>query len=367
MSKLFSTLNIGQNLELANRIVIPPMCQYSAANGQATDWHLMHYGNLALSGAGMLIFEATAVSPEGRISYADLGLWDKNTASALKRIVDFIRLHSQIPLILQIGHAGRKGSTIFPWEGFGYYPVDSANGWQTVSASAIPQKEGGTVPKALASCEIETIVQQFARTAKLAEDIGFDGVEIHAAHGYLIHQFLSPITNKRIDEYGGRLTNRMKFGLAIYDAIKSAVSANFIVGTRISATDWIEGGWNLKDSIVFSKALDLRGCSYIHVSAGGLDGVLQKLPDLVPGYQLPYAEAIKREVKMPVIGVGLITKPEEAVKALSEEKADLIAIGRNMIYNPRWGWHAAAALGEQIIVPSQYKRCQPHQYKNLFK
>lgn len=367
MSKLFSSLKLGNNIELSNRIVIPPMCQYSAANGQATDWHLMHYGNLALSGAGMLIFEATAVTPEGRISYADLGLWDKNTAHALKRVVDFIRLHSQIPLILQIGHAGRKGSTIFPWEGFGYYPIDSANGWQIVSASAIPQKEGGTVPKALASCEIETIVQQFATTAKLAEAIGFDGVEIHAAHGYLIHQFLSPITNKRIDEYGGSLTNRMKFGLDVYDAIKKVVSPNFVVGTRISATDWIEGGWGLKDSIEFSKELDAHDCSYIHVSAGGLDGALQKLPDLVSGYQLPYAEAIKREVKMPVIGVGLITKPEEAVKALSEEKADLIAIGRNMIYNPRWGWHAAAALGEQITVPSQYKRCQPHQYKNLFK
>lgn len=365
-SKLFSEINIG-SLRLENRIVIPPMCQYSAANGQATDWHLMHYGNLALSGAGLLIVEATAVCPEGRISYADLGLWDKNTASALEKTVNFIRMHSQMPLAVQLGHAGRKASTDLGWRPGGSLPPDSANGWQTVAPSPIPLGAGGTIPAELSKTEIKEIVSQFVRAAGYAVSIGFDAIELHAAHGYLIHQFLSPVTNKRTDEYGGSLENRMRFALEIFEAVQSGLPAGFPVGTRISATDWIDGGWDPEQSVIFAKELDKRGCAYIHVSAGGLDGNLQKMPEPGPGYQLPFAEAIKKEVMMPVIGVGLITEPEQAEKALEEGKADLIAIGRNMLYNPRWGWHAAAALGEQVTAPSQYQRSQPHKYKNLFR
>lgn len=364
-STLFSEIKIG-SLNLENRIVVPPMCQYSAAYGQATEWHLMHYGNLALSGAGLLIVEATAVCPEGRISYADLGLWDKNTAHALGKTVYFIRLHSNIPLAIQLGHAGRKASTDFFKRPGEYFPPESANGWQTVAPSSIPQSVGGTIPKELSKDEIKQIIYQFVRTAKYAKSIGFDAIELHAAHGYLIHQFLSPVTNKRSDEYGGSLENRMRFALEISEAVQSELP-NFPIGVRISATDWIEGGWDLEQSIIFAKELDKRGCAYIHVSAGGLDGNLQKMPTLKPGYQLPFAEAIKKEVMIPVIGVGLITEPEEAEKALEEGKADLIAVGRNMLYDPRWGWHAAAALGEQVTAPSQYLRCQPHTYKNLFK
>lgn len=365
-SILFSETKIG-SLNIENRIVIPPMCQYSAANGQATDWHLMHYGNLALSGAGLLIVEATAVCPEGRISYADLGLWDKNTAHALGKTVNFIRLHSRMPLAIQLGHAGRKASTDLGWKSGGYLSPASANGWQTVAPSPIPLSNGGTIPEELSKAKIKEIIFQFVQTAKFAESIGFDAIELHAAHGYLIHQFLSPVTNKRTDEFGGNLENRMRFALEIFESIQTELPDNFPVGIRISATDWIKGGWDLEQSITFAKELDKRRCAYIHVSAGGLDGNLQQMPELKPGYQLPFSEAIKKEVKMPVIGVGLITQPEEAENALREGKADLIAIGRNILYNPRWGWHAAASLGEKVSAPSQYLRCQPHKYKDLFQ
>ncbi len=364
-SNLFSEKNIGP-FQLKNRIVIPPMCQYSAANGQATDWHLMHYGNLALSGAGMLIVEATAVCPEGRISYADLGLWDKNTAQALRKVVDFMRLHSSMPLAVQIAHAGRKASTDLSWKSDDYLPADSANGWQTVAPSAIAQSTGGTVPHELTNAEIKIIVEQFAEASARAIAIGFDMVELHAAHGYLMHEFLSPITNKRTDEYGGSLENRMRFPLEVVDAVRAVLPANTAFGVRISATDWIDRGWDLSQSIVFAKELDKRGCGYIHVSGGGLDGGLQKLPPLQSGYQLSFAEAIKKEVVMPVIGVGLITDPFEAEKVIAEEKADFIAVGRGMLYDPRWAWHAAAALGGQVVAPAQYLRSSPHPYKDLF-
>lgn len=366
MSKLFSPITIGNGLQSSNRIVVPPMCQYSAANGQATDWHVMHYGNLATSGPGMIIIEATSVCPEGRISYADLGLWDDLTANAMKRVVDFVHLQSEEPLFLQMGHAGRKASTTLGWEPDGFITPEEANGWQTVAPSAVPLTGGGTCPKELTKAEIVKLINQFVSTAKYAHAIGFDGVELHGAHGYLIHQFLSPITNKRTDEYGGSLENRMRFALAIFNGIKKELP-NFPIGIRISATDWIEGGWSLEESLVLAKELDSYGCSYIHVSSGGLDGGLQQLPKLQAGYQLSLAKAIKEIVKMPVIGVGLITKPEEAEKALQDNCADMIAVGRNMLYNPRWVWHAAAALGESTYAAKQYKRCQPHGLKKLFE
>ena len=365
MSKLFSEITIGQ-LKLENRIVVPPMCQYSAVNGQASEWHLMHYGNLALSGAGLLIFEATGVVPEGRISFADLGLWDDKTAFALKKVVDFIHLHSPIHLGIQLSHAGRKASTDLGWKPDRYIAPDAPNGWQTFAPSAEPLTAGGTIPKELSRNEIKAIVRQFAQAAKRAVDIGFNLVELHAAHGYLMHQFLSPITNKRKDEYGGSLENRMRFVLEIFDAVKSATPKDFPVCIRISATDWIEGGWDLDQSIELAKQLEERGCGYIHVSTGGVDGGLQKMPAIHSGYQLSFAEAIKKEVTMPVIGVGLITKPQEAEDVINEGKADLIALGRGMLYDPRWGWHAAAELGAKVAGVKQYARCKPHEVKELF-
>lgn len=365
MSNLFSKIKIG-GLTLNNRIVIPPMCQYSAAYGQATDWHLVHYGNLAVSGAELLIVEATAVCPEGRISYGDLGLWDDNTANALAKVVNYIRLHSDVKLALQLSHAGRKASNDLGWKPNEFMKPDTAEGWQTFAPSAESLSTGGTIPKALSNTEIKTIIAQFAAAAKRAAEIGFDMVELHGAHGYLIHQFLSPITNKRTDEYGGSLENRMRFALELFDAVKAAVPEDFPVCIRISATEWIEGGWDLEQSTMLAKELDKRGCGYIHVSTGGLDGGLQKMSALHSGYQLPFAKAIKKEVEMPVIGVGLITEPQDAENAIAEGKADMIAIGREMLYNPRWGWHAAAALGAKVACPSQYLRCEPHEHKGLF-
>ena len=364
-NKLFSEVKIG-NLKLDNRIVIPPMCQYSAANGQATEWHMMHYGNLALSGAGLLIMEATGIVSEGRISYGDLGLWDEKTAFSLAKVVNFIRLHSTIPLAIQISHAGRKASGDLGWKPDHFLPPNDANGWQTVAPSAESLSTGGTEPRALSKNEIKDIVTQFADAAKRAVTIGFDAVELHGAHGYLIHQFLSPITNKRTDEYGGSLENRMRFALEVFDAVKAVVPVDFPVCIRISATDWIDGGWDLPQSIELAKQLDRKECGYIHVSTGGLDGGLQKLPPLHPGYQLPFAEVIRKEVQMPVIGVGLITKPMEAEEALNAGKADLVAVGRGMFYDPRWGWHAAAELGAKVRGVKQYLRCEPHEVKGLF-
>ena len=365
-SKLFSEIKIG-DLNLQNRIVVPPMCQYSASGGLANEWHLSHYGNLAFSGAGLLIFEATAVTPEGRISHADLGLWDNETAMALRRVVDFIRQHSQISLALQISHAGRKASTNLPWKGGGYVAPDQPQGWQTYAPSAIAQSIGGTLPKELSLLEIEKIIGDFAHTAKRAAEIGFDAIEIHAAHGYLLHQFLSPITNHRSDNYGGSFDNRIRLVTQVLEAIKTAVSSEIAVGIRISATDWIEGGWDLPHSIALSQELEKRGTAYIHVSTGGLDSNLQQLPPLGAGYQLPFAKAIREEINVPVIGVGLITNPHDAENAIAEGEADLIAIGRGILFDPRWGWHAAAALGDKAKAPAQYMRCAPHGFKNLFE
>jgi 2,4-dienoyl-CoA reductase-like NADH-dependent reductase (Old Yellow Enzyme family) len=364
-SKLFSEIKVG-NLNLQNRIVIPPMCQYSASEGLANEWHLFHYGNLAFSGAGLLIFEATAVEPEGRITHADLGLWDEKTAAALRRVVDFIRLHCQTPLALQISHAGRKASTHIPWQGGKHIPFDQPMGWQTFSPSETAQSTGDSPPKELSTDEIEAIIENFARTAKLAVEIGFDAIEIHAAHGYLIHQFLSPITNNRSDNYGGSFENRIRFVIRILEAIKEAVTAKFTIGIRISATDWIKGGWDLPQSIALSNELKKRGISYIHVSSGGLDNGLQQLPPLAAGYQLPFAEAIRKEVEVPIIGVGLISEPKDAEKAIADEKADLIAIGRAALFDPRWAWHAAAILEGKVEVPPQYLRSVPHQFKGIF-
>lgn len=365
-SYLFSNIQIG-TLQLENRIVIPPMCQYSAANGQATEWHLMHYGNLSLSGAGLLIVEATAIEPEGRISYADLGLWDDKCAATVEKVISFIRLHSNVPLFIQLSHAGRKASTNLPWKPDTFLAPSSANGWQTVAPSAVPLSEGGVTPKELTTKELESIIEKFATAAERAVSIGFNGIEIHAAHGYLLHQFLSPVSNKRTDSYGGSLENRIRLTLEVIDAIKAKVPEGFPLGIRISATDWIKDGWDLEQSVVLSKELEKRGVAYIHVSGGGLDGGLQKLPELHAGYQLPFAEAIKKEVKTPIIGVGLITTAQEAENAIATSKADMIAVGRGMLYDPRWTWHAAAELGAQVSAPLQYVRSKPHQIKELFK
>jgi len=364
MSLLFQPLKIG-TLTLENRIVIAPMCQYSAFDGNAQDWHLMHLGHLAMSGAGMMIIEATAVCAEGRITPGDLGLYSDENEAALGRVVDAIRSHSNMPLTIQIAHAGRKASSQAPWEGGNQILPDTPGGWKAVAPSALPHAPGEDVPTALDDAALEQLKEDFVRTAKRAVHLGFQGIEIHMAHGYLLHQFLSPLSNKRTDAYGGNLEARMRFPLDIFDAVKAAVPEDIPVWVRVSATDWVPGGWDLESTLALSQVLKDRGCAAIHVSTGGVSP-LQKIP-LSPGYQVPFAARVKAESGLPTMAVGLITDPAQAERILQDGDADMIALARSMLYNPRWPWHAAAALGAQVEAPKQYWRSQPREFSALFK
>ncbi|WP_193314744.1 NADH:flavin oxidoreductase/NADH oxidase [Xanthomonas sp. LMG 12459] len=363
VSHLFSPLALGP-LSLSNRIVIAPMCQYSAEDGRASDWHVQHLGQLAQSGAGLLILEATAVEPRGRISYADLGLWDDATEAALATVLRSVRRWSPMPLGIQLAHAGRKASTHKPWDGGGAIAPEQPNGWQTVAPSAQAFADDGPSPQALDLAGIDAIVEAFVASARRAERLGFELIELHAAHGYLLHQFLSPLSNQRTDAYGGSLENRMRLLLRVHAAVRAAVAPSIAVGVRISATDWVDGGWDLAQSEALAQALQAQGCDYLHVSSGGLDR-RQRIP-VAPGYQVPLAEALHRAVRMPVIAVGLITEPQQAEAILAEDRADAIALARGILYDPRWPWHAAAALGARVRPSPQYLRCEPHAARGVF-
>jgi 2,4-dienoyl-CoA reductase-like NADH-dependent reductase (Old Yellow Enzyme family) len=364
MPRLFEPLQLG-GLSLANRIIIAPMCQYSADNGAASDWHLIHLGHLALSGAGLLILEATAVSAAGRISPADLCLYSDAHQSALARVLAALRRYSPIPAALQLAHAGRKASTRAPWEGGGQIAPDVPTGWRTEAPTALPFAPGQAAPLALDREGMVGIRGQFAAAARRAAACGFDGIEIHAAHGYLLHQFLSPISNRRTDEYGGTLANRMRFPLEVFEAVRAQFPQDRPVWARLSATDWIPGGWDVLQSIEFARALEARGCAAIHVSSGGISPA-QSIP-LAPGYQVPMAREIKAHCGLPTIAVGLITQPAQAEAILTRGEADAIALARAMLYDPRWPWHAAAELGAQVEAPRQYWRSQPRELSHLFR
>ncbi|WP_423377944.1 NADH:flavin oxidoreductase/NADH oxidase [Burkholderia sp. LMG 32019] len=362
MTALFSPFTL-RGVTLPNRIVISPMCQYSAERGEATDWHMIHLGHLALSGAGLLCIEATAVEPDGRITHGDLGLWDDVTEAALKPVLAAIRKHSPIRIAMQLGHAGRKASSAVPWEG-GQLVSVADGGWLPHGPSAVPHKDGETPPLALDAAGLNRIREAFAASAKRAARLGIDAIEVHAAHGYLLHQFLSPLANQRTDEYGGSRENRMRFPLEIFEIVRAAFLEDRPVGVRVSATDWVEGGWELDDTIAFAHELKRRGCDWIDVSSGGVSP-LQKIP-LSPGYQVPFAQAVKRAVGMPTIAVGLIDEPAHANRLIEAGDADLVAMARAMLYDPRWPWHAAAELGAQVTAPPQYWRSQPREHKALF-
>ena len=362
-STLFEPTKLG-SLEIPNRIVIAPMCQYSAESGNATDWHLVHLGQLAMSGAGLLIIEATAVQPEGRITPADLGLYNDENEAALARALKAIRTCSRIPVGIQLGHAGRKASTDAPWNG-GRQLSAEHGGWQPVAPSPLPMLATDREPTELDSAALGAVRDAFVDAARRAVGLGLELIELHAAHGYLLHQFLSPLSNQRTDAYGGSLENRMRFPLEVFDAVKAVLPADFPLGVRVSGTDWFEGGWDIEQCTVFARALDERGCHFIHVSSGGL-AAGQKIP-LGPGYQVPLARHIKQAVSMPVIAVGLITEPEQAEAIVSTGDADMIALARGILFDPRWPWHAAAELGATVTAPKQYLRSQPRRYKDLFK
>jgi 2,4-dienoyl-CoA reductase-like NADH-dependent reductase (Old Yellow Enzyme family) len=362
MTMLFSPYSLGP-LELSNRITIAPMCQYSAVDGLATDWHMIHLGSLALSGAALITLEATTVVPEGRISPNDLGLWSDAHADALAPILAAMRRHSPIKIGIQLSHAGRKASTNVPWEGGTQIAPDAANGWQTEGPSAVPHTEGDAAPLALDAAGLERVKEGFVAAARRAHALGFDAIELHGAHGYLLHQFLSPLANHRTDAYGGSLENRMHYPLEVFAAVRAAVPS-MTLGMRISATDWVDGGWDLEQSVRLAQELERIGCDFIHVSSGGVS-TAQKIR-VEPGYQIGFAERIKRDTGLPTIGVGLITEARHAEAILQAGQADVIALARAMLYDPRWPWHAAAELGAQVSAPPQYWRSQPHEFKTLF-
>ena len=363
MSVLFSPQTL-RGLSVSNRIVVAPMCQYSGEEGHATSWHDVHLGTLALSGAGMVTIEATAVTPDGRITPRDIGLWDDATEAALARTLAAVRGVSKAAIAMQISHAGRKASSHVPWEGGQLIPPGEG-GWTTFAPSALAQKEDEAAPVALDEAGLVRIRDAFAATARRAARLGVDAIEVHAAHGYLLHQFLSPIANRREDAYGGSLENRMRFPLEVFEAVRASFPAERPVGIRISASDWLPEGWDVEQSISFVAALKQRGLDWVSVSSGGISP-LQKIK-LGPNYQVPFAQAIKAATGVPTMTAGLITEPRQAEDIIAAEQADFVAIARGMLFDPRWGWHAAAVLGASVEAPPQYWRAAPHEHKELFR
>jgi 2,4-dienoyl-CoA reductase-like NADH-dependent reductase (Old Yellow Enzyme family) len=350
-SHLFQPIRLG-GVDLANRLVVAPMCQYSADDGSANAWHMMHLGTLANSGAGLLILEATAVETVGRITHGCLGLYSDANEAALKPVIEACRRFGTAKLGIQLGHAGRKASSRRPWEGKTMQdPIDSAEAWQQL---AVPFWAGTALPQVMGEAELAASKAAFVMAARRAERLGIELIELHAAHGYLLHQFLSPLSNQRTDHYGGTLANRMRYPLEVFEAVRAVVPANRALGMRVSAVDWLDGGLTLDDSVAFAKTLAARGCDFIDVSTGGSDPNLR--PPVGPGYQVPFAERIKAETGMPTMAVGLITSAHQAEAILAEGKADMIAIARAFLDDPHWGWHAAYALGAEVALPPQYRR-----------
>lgn len=352
MSHLFSPTSIG-NVALANRIVIAPMCEYSAEAGCATDWHMIHLGHLALSGAALLFTEATAVEADGRISPGDLGLWSDETEAALGKVVAAVRRYSPIKLGIQLGHAGRKASSDAPWNG-GQLVPESAGGWQGWAPSAVPHNAHEPAPHALDAAGLERIRHAFVDSARRALRLGFDAIELHAAHGYLLHQFLSPLSNQRDDAYGGSLENRMRFPLEVFQALREIVPQSVALGVRVSATDWVEGGWDAQQSVALARMVKDLGVDLIDVSSGGLVPHV-KIP-VGPGYQVPFAAQIRREADIATGAVGMIDEPTQAAAVIAEGAADVVLQARESLRDPYFPRRAAKALGAKIAVPLQYQR-----------
>jgi 2,4-dienoyl-CoA reductase-like NADH-dependent reductase (Old Yellow Enzyme family) len=362
MSAIFTPFTL-RSVVVPNRIVISPMCQYSANDGAASAWHLIHLGHLALSGAGMLVIEATAVEPEGRITPACLGLWDQRTEDALRSVLTAVRRYSKIAVAMQLAHAGRKASSHVPWQGGQLIPV-SEGGWVPLAPSALPYKDGEPAPRALDTAGLARVRQAFVDAAVRAARLGLDAIEIHSAHGYLLHEFLSPLANRRGDAYGGSLENRLRFPLEVYDAVRAAFPHDKPVGVKVSATDWVERGWDLEQTIAYCRQLQQRGADWIAVSSAGLSP-LQKIA-IGPGYQVPFAQAVKQSTGVNTMAVGLITEAQQAEEIIASGRAHLVALARAMLYDPRWPWHAAAQLHASVEAPPQYWRSQPQGLKQLF-
>jgi 2,4-dienoyl-CoA reductase-like NADH-dependent reductase (Old Yellow Enzyme family) len=355
-SALFSPFKL-RKLTLANRIVVSPMCQYSAVDGRATDWHTVHWGQMLQSNAGLFTIEATAVSAIGRITYGCLGLYDDACESAMRERLAVARANAPaIPVAIQLAHAGRKGSSKVPWEGGQLIPVGQG-GWTPVAPSAVAQHEHEAAPDALDIGGIARIRHEFVQTAQRAARLGLDAIELHMAHGYLLHEFLSPLSNRRNDLYGGSFDNRIRLPMEVFTGVRDAWPLEKPLGVRISATDWVDGGWTADESIALARRLHAAGCDWIDTSSGGISPK-QKIP-LGPGYQVHLARSIRRATSMPTMAVGLITDVAQAEAIVASHDADLVAMARAMLWDPRWPWHAAAALGAQIHTPPQYWRSPP--------
>ena len=349
-------------LTLPNRIVIAPMCQYSADNSQATDWHLTHWTNLLNSGAGLFTIEATAVSAVGRISPGCLGLWDDATQTALgDKLHRARRLAPAMPVCIQISHAGRKASSAAPWHG-GMLITAADGGWQPVAPSALPHLPQEAAPTELSLADITQIKADFVNTAQRAAALDIEAVELHAAHGYLLHQFLSPIANQRTDAYGGSFENRVRFPMEVFKAVREAFGGT--LGMRISGTDWVDGGWTIEETAVLSLQLKQAGAQFVHISSGGVSP-LQKIT-IGPEYQVHLARTVKERSGLTTIAVGLITEPAQAEALLQRGDADLVALARSFLYKPRWGWEAAVVLDGTVAAQHQYWRSLPREAKNIF-
>jgi 2,4-dienoyl-CoA reductase-like NADH-dependent reductase (Old Yellow Enzyme family) len=356
-SLLFSPYRLRE-IDFRNRIFVPPMCQYSATDGVPGPWHMVHYGSFARGGAALVIVEATAVSPEGRISPFDCGLWNQAQVEAFQSITAFVREQGAVPGV-QLAHAGRKASTDAPWNGGGPLSPPSSSqpsslGWKPIAPSAISFSDQHPVPHEMSLAEIEALKSDFKTAAERALQAGFQVVEIHAAHGYLLHEFLSPLSNKRQDIYGGSLENRLRLPLEVARVVREAWPSQWPVFVRLSATDWVQGGWDDDESVTFARGLKDLGIDLVDVSTGGL------VPDAVipagPAFQVPFAEKIRREAQIPTGAVGIITDPQQAESILAQGKADAVLIGRQLLREPHWPLHAAKALGAKIAWPKQYER-----------
>ena len=351
---LFDSFTI-RAVTFRNRVFVSPMCQYSSDDGLPNDWHLVHLGSRAVGGAGLVMVEASGVSPEGRITAWDSGIWSQQHADAFRPIVAFIESNGAVAGI-QLAHAGRKASTDAPWRG-GRVFRDGPNSWQTVAPSPIPFRDGEPAPHELTAGEIDKIVGQFVRSTELALDAGFRVVELHMAHGYLLHEFLSPLSNVRTDDFGGSLENRMRFPLRVAERVRQTWPDHLPLFVRISASDWAEGGWELRDSIEFAKRLRDFGVDLIDCSSGG--AVPGAKIEIGPGYQVPFARAIRAETRVATGAVGLITNAHQADEIIRSGSADAVLLARELLRDPYWPLHAAHILGVDVPWPDQYLRAKP--------
>jgi len=367
MSLLFSPYHLpapNGGITLSNRMVVAPMCQYSAHDGLANDWHLTHWTNLMNSGAAAVIIEATGVTDVGRITPHCLGLWNDACEAALTDHLKRARaLAPKVLVGIQLAHAGRKASSNIPSHGGASIPPTESSGWQTLAPSNIPHLPHEHPPAALDQAGLDAIKKAFADSAERAKRAGVDFIELHGAHGYLLHQFLSPVANQRTDEYGGSLENRMRFPLEVTAAVRAVYDG--VLGMRVSATDWVEGGFTPEEAVIFSERLKESQISYMHVSSGGV-AAGQKIP-VGPNYQVPFAQLVKEKTGLPTIAVGMITEPKQAEDIIAQGQADLVAFARAFLYKPRWGWEAAAVLGGQVEAVEQYWRCLPREHQHVFK